>query len=87
MDVEPSKCVVFERLALHLQIPKISGSNLGLKAGYTDWKFSRFSSIPPEKWRESTLKLSQPRHFNSSLRNDYTIQRLIIYVVATSLLN
>jgi hypothetical protein len=47
--------VVVEWLVLLLCIREVPGSNLGPETGYPDWDFSWFFSVPPEKFRDSTL--------------------------------
>jgi hypothetical protein len=37
------------------RIWKVPGSNLSPEAGYPDWGFSRFSSVPPDKCLDSIL--------------------------------
>jgi hypothetical protein len=49
--------VVVEWLTLLLRIREVQGSNLG----YPDWGFSWFSSVPPGKFWDSTLKLGNDR--------------------------
>jgi hypothetical protein len=53
--------VVVEWLILLLCIREVPESNLGLETGYPGWKFSSFSSVPPGKFRYSTLKLGHDR--------------------------
>jgi hypothetical protein len=48
--------VMVEWLTLLLRIREVLLSNLGPENGYPDWRFSWFSSVPPDKYCDSTLK-------------------------------
>jgi hypothetical protein len=41
--------------------PVVPGSNLGSEKSYPDLDFSSFSSVPPGKYWDSTLKLGSDR--------------------------
>jgi hypothetical protein len=58
------------------------GLNLGLEIGYTDWEILWFSSVPPGKYLNVTLKLGHGRFFdtfsNSSFSYHWFIQRYLV---------
>jgi hypothetical protein len=53
--------VVVESLTLLIRIRNVPGSNLGPETGYTNCGFSWISSVPPVKYKDSTLKLGHER--------------------------
>jgi hypothetical protein len=50
---------------LLLRIREVPGSNLGPEAVYPECVFSWFSSVPPGKFRDNTLKLGHDRFLPS----------------------
>jgi hypothetical protein len=73
--------VVVEWLTFFLRIRDVSVSNLGPKTCYSDWGFSRFSSVPPG-WK-SALKLGHNRFLPHPLQ--FIIYLLPLYSTLHSL--
>jgi hypothetical protein len=76
---------------LRVCIREVPGLNLGPQTGYPDWGFSWFSSLPPNKCWDSTLKLGHHCFlwiiFQFIIHSSRLIRRYIVGVTAKASLN